>query len=636
MRRFTLTIAMVSIVAFAFGQRSINQMRFSSEKVSGKQIMTYPGDKSISALTVVFEEDFTDSVVAPAVNGLPDYFSYTPNSTERWDQWQWHSFTSGETAMTMWPDPGHPILESAIADLTVATGAGVTVPTSNPGLFFDFEQSYYWSVTQGDDSLCVYYSIDDGANWNMIWNTYDSALVAASGLEADWGNFGINTARVILPAECFGTMNLKLKFDYQGAGSPSTLFFLYNFSIVELPDYDIAMESYVPHTFYYKDGNLDSARADGIYQQLPIAQKRNFEYFRSRAKSYGALSTPGMNITHTLTDTTSGTIICTKDTAIMNGGGSSLVIYQKDTFETEGFLAADFANVAVGTYALKGMISHDNIADDANPTDQEWMMNIDYVANSYEGSGATTYLSRNTSIDGDISPSNYGGASGDKIGISFTVSESCSATGALIPLGVATDQAGFLIAIYGKDVNDDWIQIGFTADHYCADAESNTTIDLDLQNDVELEAGKEYLMMAIPSWTAGSSEVNFANFSGYNGRENGLAVYASSLHLGTSWWVIYSVPSFTVKLRNNQAVNVETTLEDVVKVYPNPTNGTLHIDNVNGATVEVYNMVGTMVDVINNASDFNTVNLSNYAEGTYLVKVYTESGIVIKKVNLVK
>jgi len=631
MRRFTLTLALVAIVAFAFGQRAIKQMDFSKD--SGKQIMTYPGEKSISALTVVFEEDFTDSVTT-GVNGLPDYFSYTPNSTERWDQWQWHKFTNNETAMIMWPDPGHPILESTIADLT-ANGAGVTVPTNNPALFFDFEQSYYWSVTQGDDSLCVYYSIDNGSNWHMIWNTYDPALVEASGLEADWGNWGVNTARILLPAECLGTTNLQLKFDYQGAGSSSALFFLYNFSIVEMPSYDLSMESYVPHTFYYKDGNLDSARADGIYQQLPIAQKRNFEYFRSAVKSYGAAQTNGINISNTLTDA-SGTVVCQKDTAYMNSNGNSLNIYEKDTFEIEGFDASDFANVTVGTYTFKGVLSHDNNADDADSTNQEWSMDITYVPNSYEGSGAVTYLSRNTSINGDISPDNYGGASGDQIGISFTVTESCSVTGGLIPMGTCTDNAGFLIAIYGKDASDAWVQLGFSSDHYCTDAESNTTIDMDLQNDVELEPGKEYLMMAIASWTAGSSEVSFANFDAYKGRDNGLALYASKLHIGSNWYVIYNVPSFTVKLRNNQLVNVETTLEDNVKVYPNPTNGTLHIDNVNGATVEVYNMVGTMVDVINNASDFNTVDLSNYAEGTYMVKVYTEAGVVIKKVNLVK
>ena len=627
MRRFTLTLALVAIVAFAFGQKSINMMKISNEKFSGKQIMTYSGDKNADALVVAWEENFTDSSTT-GVNGLPDYFDYINQGPVEADQWQWREFSDGTNISIRWTSDHQIPKEEFVVNVPVA------VPTNNPGLYVQFIQSYYWSVTNGgNDSLEVTYSIDDGATWVRLWATADAALVEASGMEADWGNWDMQTMRIPLPAETYGFPTMKLKFLYGGDAGNTTI--IYNMKLVEMPSYDLSMESYIPHTFYYKDGNLDSARADGIYQQLPIAQKRNFEYFRSAVKSYGAAQTNGINISNTLTDA-SGTVVCQKDTAYMNSNGNSLNIYEKDTFEIEGFAASDFANVTVGTYVFKGVLSHDNNADDADSTNQEWSMDITYEPNSYEGSGAVTYLSRNTSINGDISPDNYGGASGDQIGISFTVSESCSVTGGLIPMGTCTDNAGFLIAIYGKDASDEWIQLGFSQDHYCTDAESNMTIDMDLQNDVELEPGKEYLMMAIASWTAGSSEVNFANFDGYKGRNNGLALYASSLHIGANWYVIYNVPSFTVKLRNNQTVNVETTLEENIKVYPNPTNGTLHIDNVNGATVEVYNMVGTMVDVINNASDFNTVDLSNYAEGTYMVKVYTEAGVVIKKVNLVK
>ncbi len=72
-------------------------------------------------------------------------------------------------------------------------------------------------------------------------------------------------------------------------------------------------------------------------------------------------------------------------------------------------------------------------------------------------------------------------------------------------------------------------------------------------------------------------------------------------------------------------------------MYPNPTTGTINIDNVaNGSTIKVYNMLGAELEVLNNANEFNTIDLSKYNAGTYLVKVLNNDNVVVNKVNLVK
>ena len=66
-------------------------------------------------------------------------------------------------------------------------------------------------------------------------------------------------------------------------------------------------------------------------------------------------------------------------------------------------------------------------------------------------------------------------------------------------------------------------------------------------------------------------------------------------------------------------------LDDVVL----PEEGTASIDP---ASIRVYNILGVVVASIENASDFNTINLSDFANGTYIVKVTSEGNVYNKKI----
>lgn len=75
-----------------------------------------------------------------------------------------------------------------------------------------------------------------------------------------------------------------------------------------------------------------------------------------------------------------------------------------------------------------------------------------------------------------------------------------------------------------------------------------------------------------------------------------------------------------------------------IEVYPNPSNGVFSVnvsEKVN--TIAVYNVVGEMVyNNDKNLSTNNTVDLSALNAGIYFVKVYTNSGVTTKQVNIVK
>ena len=91
---------------------------------------------------------------------------------------------------------------------------------------------------------------------------------------------------------------------------------------------------------------------------------------------------------------------------------------------------------------------------------------------------------------------------------------------------------------------------------------------------------------------------------------------------------------------NNQAciaitrgpVAVEENIADAVSVYPNPANDMFTVANAEGATIVVVNSLGQVVASIENAASNQTIDASNFANGTYFVKV-NES---VVKINVVK
>ncbi len=80
----------------------------------------------------------------------------------------------------------------------------------------------------------------------------------------------------------------------------------------------------------------------------------------------------------------------------------------------------------------------------------------------------------------------------------------------------------------------------------------------------------------------------------------------------------------------NLAIDEE--IANSIDVYPNPTNSTITIANAEGQSVVVLNTLGQIVAEIENASENQTIDLSNLANGTYFVKVNAE----VVKLNVVK
>jgi hypothetical protein len=101
-------------------------------------------------------------------------------------------------------------------------------------------------------------------------------------------------------------------------------------------------------------------------------------------------------------------------------------------------------------------------------------------------------------------------------------------------------------------------------------------------------------------------------------------------------WYLGSSRGIGIRLHENPPVAVEgNEISNNISVYPNPTTGVLNIDNVKGANLEIINIMGQTVESIYNANEFNTVDISNYANGSYILRVIDGNNVNTFKINLV-
>ncbi|MDP4266191.1 MAG: T9SS type A sorting domain-containing protein [Bacteroidota bacterium] len=73
-----------------------------------------------------------------------------------------------------------------------------------------------------------------------------------------------------------------------------------------------------------------------------------------------------------------------------------------------------------------------------------------------------------------------------------------------------------------------------------------------------------------------------------------------------------------------------------LNIYPNPVNNQLNIINVGNSQLKVYNTYGEEMISVEKAKDHTIIDMSNYASGTYFVKIFTKDGIVVKKIDVIK
>jgi hypothetical protein len=85
----------------------------------------------------------------------------------------------------------------------------------------------------------------------------------------------------------------------------------------------------------------------------------------------------------------------------------------------------------------------------------------------------------------------------------------------------------------------------------------------------------------------------------------------------------YSIGTLNIGIADLESNNI--------KIYPSPTTDNLTIEMPQSSRIEVMNVEGQIISLIESADKKTTINLSNLSSGIYIIKALTENGIVTKK-----
>ena len=79
-----------------------------------------------------------------------------------------------------------------------------------------------------------------------------------------------------------------------------------------------------------------------------------------------------------------------------------------------------------------------------------------------------------------------------------------------------------------------------------------------------------------------------------------------------------------------EEIGIETASElDELRLYPNPTSGTITFSSTNIRKVEVMDAMGRMVATFENS---NIIDLSKLSKGYYTMRITTDNGVAVRKV----
>ncbi len=125
------------------------------------------------------------------------------------------------------------------------------------------------------------------------------------------------------------------------------------------------------------------------------------------------------------------------------------------------------------------------------------------------------------------------------------------------------------------------------------------------------------------------SNLNFETFTGTISIETAGTYYIGFYAYTTNGYYML-IDNISIVSENTAAI--DENIASAIAVYPNPTNNIVTIANAEGQNITVVNSLGQVVANIENATSNQIIDVSNFANGTYFVKVNAE----IVKLNVVK
>ncbi len=606
MKKFTILLGAILLFSVSYAQIAQVQNTSKSCNTQDNRIMAFSQTRDAN---IILTEDF-DGNFPPADWTIID-------GTQSQGTQHWHQFDAGgsfgNVARILYDDNGD---QTPRPQDEWLISPEVTLPANNPIVRFFFQTVKDWLVTPNNNAdINVKISTDGGSSWTQLWNEHNYAALK----NHEW-------AEVTLDLQAYAGQSVKIAFQYVGTNAARCS--IDKVTIFERPAEDLALAS-ARVNFYPAYNNYGYS---GFYAKLPkrIAENENaFIYFSADIKNRG-IESAIPTLKGTLTDP-SGNVIIEKTQTF--GDTLTLTTDQNDTvrmWQDENIFT--IPEPVLGAYTWDIEVSKEGVTDEITEDNK-----LTYTTEITEN-----YYSHNTgTVSGKYSTHLYPDATdNDATGVTYWFIANDTIEKMNIFVHKDTEiGASFKCQLY--KTNDD----GQTWNEFATSNEINITdaSQLDRMHEVpfielapiDVPSGQKVEIMAAVKYSGGKFFLGLDKTVPSSGFET----YMYSVNK-QKWY--YSgernkVPIIDLVLHEPGSDNaIEEINADNINVYPNPTNGVFNIENVRGADVEVFNLIGQRVFSAVEVEENISVNLSNLSEGTYVVRISGTNSVKTQKINLVR
>ncbi|MBO4613689.1 MAG: T9SS type A sorting domain-containing protein [Bacteroidales bacterium] len=629
MKKFYLTgLAMLATI-LAFAQKNLPEVAHTN--ASYYQIIEPSKHAFNPAKDAALAEDFEDEAFPPA--GWD-----TICGSESQGNQHWYRMTGGR------PDNGGYF--AAIQRTASSTDATTrpqnewlispffTVPTDGV-VRFEFHSNYYWTVKPNNNADVRLKISEDGQNWTTIWNE-DTAYYAIDWPFSEWTQIYVDLANYV-------GHEVKLAFQYEGEAS--CWFAIDNIAVEAIAPVDYALTDAVlkMNPRYVNYGY------NGQFTKFP--RREITEY--SRCAFEGVVNNLGST---PVTVKMVAKVFNPNDEEIFTYDFANVTVPAAG-FDAEGIYRAGIDTILyytesseAGSYELipESIFFMEDMVDDGT---YRFEISLEPVGFEYNNAnGRQLKHVYYTTITDDCLYSrdnnNYSGTTYDAndsdwnnfftFGTRYQLWNPNDVLQTIEAyIAEAEEGAEFYYAIFA-DANDTYTEV-LSTDHYIVGSDFEPGyLRLDSEDifdlaDVLTEEGSFLDVLAAVVVTNGkgvSVGVSEGDHEAY---------YENMAQNNENWFRITGTNGYLmIRLYTCEQSDVETFTANEIEMYPNPTTGIVNFNNVENATIEVFNMMGQVISRVDNANENATIDLSNVANGNYVVRIVKNGEVATSKLSIAR
>jgi len=611
MKRFTIFTVLVLSAAVLFGQMT-SEMKTRSIPVRDGEV------KNLDGKAIIWQNDFSN----------PSEWSF---------EWMKGNPNDGPWVIGTNGPSGY---------YSASMGA-INSTTKNNG--FAMYDSDGIGVEPGEqDSKIIYNGTIDCSAYNKVSIMFESyyrkfhgtPYVSISTDGVNWTDFAVHTNLNVNQSSANPTIvivnitsvaanqpNVRLRFRYHGEWDYAWM--VDDITIFEAPDYDVELQQ-VRLNMWPEYANYGYS---GFFGQLPINQLVGNDlpvWFSGVIKNYGTQAvSPELNVK----------VKNPANTQIFSQSYSMLTSLVTEAFDTIKPNYQNLNTAFVWTNPQIGIYTFNFEAEIPGQQDEN-------LANNTKSYNVVVdhniYAHDNDHITGSWSTCNYQGGcvDGDIIGVEYPFFTSTQVNSIDFWISSMTQPGASFIAklMFWDDGSNAWSELAssdFITIESANDVGKMVSVPFaDIVN-IDVPVGERVNILAAVEYYTSSGTFHWR--FGIDGTAPTNDFETWMYFAGEDRWYYYGgthVP--VIRLNVDVPSNTAIQTSGSVTVYPNPSNGQIFVGNVENASIEVINLMGQVVKSVKSEYEVNQIDLSDLANGTYIVKGVKGNEVSNIKINLSK